>query len=111
MRSGSARPGILHILSSGGRSGARPAAARSAIVEAEGRHPDAPRGRRPPIPSPPPWAVADCPGPASPQCVRSSAVHSRFVQPQPELPGNAVRRGNGCAAAGEGSFPVRPSLL
>lgn len=90
MRSGSARPGILHILSSGGPSRARPAAAWSAGLEAEGRHPDAPRGRRPPVPSPPPWAAADCPGRASPQCARSSSVHSRFVQPQPELTGNAA---------------------
>lgn len=41
-------------------------------------------------PSPPPWAAAGCTGPASLQCARSSSVHSRFVQPPPELPGNAA---------------------
>lgn len=86
MRSGSARLGILHILSSGGRGRG---AARGGMECGPGSR-GAPPGRpAQPPPSPPPWAAAGCPGPASPLCARSS-FRSRFVQPLPELPGSAA---------------------
>lgn len=117
MRSGSAWPGILHIHSSGGR-GRGLGAARGGMECGPGGR-GAPPGRpaRPPPsrPLPPlphglrPAAQGRLPFSAPGPLLFTPALCSRRLSCLGTL--RAERLRNGCAAAGQGSFPGRPSLL